>query len=66
MIRDFVDLINKSESITSIKDNPALYDDMLKFSYMNLSEFEFDKIGNENYLSKKLEDFKLDITDVEE
>ena len=66
MIKDFVDLINKNESITSIKDYPDLYDDMLKFSYMNLSEFEFDKISNVKYLTDKLKDFELDMTDVNE
>ena len=42
------------ESIKSIKDNPVLYDDMLKFSYLNLGAFDFDKITDSNYLSSTL------------
>lgn len=58
-IKDFIDLISKNESITNIKDNPDLYDDMLKFGYMNLSEFNFDSMTDRKYLSGKLFDFKL-------
>jgi hypothetical protein len=39
---------------------------MLKFSYMNLSEFDFDKITEPKYLKERLDDFKLDKEDVEE
>jgi hypothetical protein len=53
-MKDFVDLLNMDESITSIKDNPDLYNDMLKFSYLNLSPFEFDKIIDSDYLSENL------------
>lgn len=62
-VKDFLDLISKDESITTIKDHPDLYDDMLKFSYMNLSEFNFDSIADSKYLLNKLQDFKLDISD---
>ncbi len=65
-IKDFIHLISKDESITTIKKYPTLYDDMLKFSYMNLSEFDFDGIIDERYLSNKLDDIKLDKDDVAE
>lgn len=62
-VKDFLELITKNESITTIKDHPTLYDDMLKFSYMNLSEFNFDDIKDIKYLTDKLKDFKLDRAD---
>jgi len=66
-IKDFIDLISlqsKSESITTIKDHPALYEDMIKFATMNLSEFDFDEIINEKYLNEKLDEFEIGIEDI--
>lgn len=65
-VKDFIHLISTDESITTIKDNPKLYDDMLKFSYMNLSEFDFDKMTDSKYLKERLDDFKLDKEDLDE
>lgn len=64
-IQDFIKLISKDESITSIKTHPQLYEDMLNFSYMNLSEFDFDKMADFDYLKEKLKNFQVDINDVE-
>jgi hypothetical protein len=64
-IKDFIELISKDESISLIKDNPTLYDDMLKFGYMNLSEFNFDDMTDRKYLSGKLYDFKIERNDAE-
>jgi hypothetical protein len=64
MIKEFVDTLHKAESISLIKDNKDLYNDMLQFSYINLSEFEFDKIVDIKYLSIKLLDFDLHISNV--
>jgi hypothetical protein len=60
-IKSFLDIINnsKDESITLINEHPTLYDDMLKFAYMNLSEFNFDEINSEKYLREKLSDFEI-------
>lgn len=59
-IKDFVDLISMDESIKVIKDSPELYNSMLNFSYMNLGEFEFDKIVDKDYLSDSLAEAKID------
>lgn len=63
-MKDFVDLISMDESITVIKDNPKLYDDMLKFSYLNLDSFEFDKIVDPSYLSNTLTEAEIGNKDV--
>lgn len=63
-IKDFVDLISMDESIKSIKDNPDLYDDMLKFSYLNLDAFDFDKISDPKYLSATLTSEEIKLSDV--
>ena len=65
-MKDFVDLINMDESIKTIKDNPSLYNDMLKFSYLNLDAFDFDKIIDSDYLSNKLTEEKIDTKNVDE
>jgi hypothetical protein len=64
MVKDFVDTMHQSESISLIKNNVDLYNDMLQFSYINLSEFEFDKIADSKYLSVKLLDLNLHISSV--
>jgi hypothetical protein len=38
---------------------------MLKFGYMNLSEFNFDDMTDRKYLSGKLYDFKIERNDAE-
>lgn len=58
-MKDFVDLISMDESITIIKDNPNLYNDMLKFSYLNLDSFEFDKIIDPTYLQSALSESEI-------
>lgn len=63
-VKDFVDLISMDESIKSIKDNPILYNDMIKFSYLNLDSFEFDKIVNSEYLKDALIESKIDNSDL--
>ena len=65
-MKDFVDLLNMDESITSIKDNPDLYNDMLKFSYLNLSPFEFDKIIDSDYLSENLAENNITKKDIKQ
>ena len=55
-----------SSLIKTIKDNPALYNDMLKFSYLNLDAFDFDKIIDSDYLSNKLTEEKIDTKNVDE
>jgi hypothetical protein len=52
------------ESITTIKDNPDLYDDMLKFTYLNLDDFDFEKIVDPKYLSATLTTEDITISDV--
>jgi len=63
-MKDFVDLISMDESIKTIKDNPELYDDMLKFSYLNLDAFDFDKITDSDYLSSTLAEEEITSKDV--
>jgi hypothetical protein len=57
-------MISMDESIKTIKSNPDLYDDMLKFSYMNLDAFDFDKIIDPKYLSATLAEEDITIKDV--
>ena len=54
-MKDFVDLINKDESIIAIKDKPELYDDILKFAYFNMTDFNFNEINDRKYLQNAVD-----------
>lgn len=64
IMKDFVDMISMDESIRTIKDNPQLYEDMLKFSYLNLDAFDFDKIVDSKYLSATLLEENISLNDL--
>ena len=54
-MKDFVDLINKDESIIAIKDHPELYDDIMTFAYFNMTDFNFNQIDDRKYLQSHID-----------